>query len=97
MRPDFRPDCDIDVLIEFEPDHTPGLFGIARVERELSALEEYDFSRGVRGKYAKRFAEGSNVVVLSPDVAEVFPDSESVNQALRILIRAARKVPKEAA
>jgi len=73
LRPDFRPDSDIDVLIEFEPDHTPGLFGIARVERELSALGEYDFSRGVRGKYTKRFAEGSNVVVLSPDVAEVSP------------------------
>jgi hypothetical protein len=39
----------------------------------------------VRGKYAARFAEGANVVVLDPDVAEVFPDSESVNQALRAL------------
>ena len=38
LRPDFRPDSDIDVLIEFEPEHTPGLFGIARLERELSAL-----------------------------------------------------------
>jgi len=33
LRPDFRPDSDIDVLIEFEPEHTPGLFGIARLER----------------------------------------------------------------
>lgn len=48
-------------------------------------LEEYDFSGGVRGKYAARFAEGANVVVLDPDVAEVFTDSESVNQALRAL------------
>jgi hypothetical protein len=47
---------------------------------------EYDFSGGVRGKYAKRFAEGSNVVVLEPDVAERFPNSEAVNQALRKLI-----------
>jgi hypothetical protein len=47
--------------------------------------EEYDFSGGVRGKYAARFAEGANVVVLDPDVAEVFTDSESVNQALRAL------------
>jgi hypothetical protein len=39
----------------------------------------------VRGKYAARFAEGANVVVLDPDVAEVFTDSESVNQALRAL------------
>jgi hypothetical protein len=47
---------------------------------------EYDFSGGVRGKYAKRFAEGSNVVVLEPDVAEKFPNSEAVNRALRGLI-----------
>jgi len=49
-------------------------------------LEEYDFSNGVRGKYAGRFAQGSNVVVLDPDVAQVFTDSESVNQALRALV-----------
>ena len=48
-------------------------------------LEEYDFSKGVRGKYVGRFAQGANVVVLDPDVAEVFADSESVNQALRAL------------
>jgi hypothetical protein len=47
---------------------------------------EYDFSGGIRGKYSKRFAEGSNVVVLEPDVAERFPNSEAVNQALRKLI-----------
>jgi len=45
--------------------------------------KEYDFSKGVRGKYAKRFAAGSNVVVLDPDLAKVFPDSASVNDALR--------------
>lgn len=45
--------------------------------------KEYDFSKGVRGKYAKRFAEGSNIVVLDPDLAKVFPDSRSVNEALR--------------
>ena len=38
LRPDFRPDSDLDLLVEFEPDHIPGLFGIARMERELSAL-----------------------------------------------------------
>ena len=48
-------------------------------------LEEYDFGGGMRGKYAARFAEGANVVVLDPDVAEVFTDSDSVNQALRAL------------
>lgn len=38
LRSDFRPDSDIDILVEFEPDHVPGLFGMARLERELSAL-----------------------------------------------------------
>jgi hypothetical protein len=54
-------------------------------ENEPEMLEEYDFSGGVRGKYANRFASGSNVVVLDPDVAQVFTDAESVNQALRAL------------
>lgn len=48
-------------------------------------LPEYDFSRGVRGKYASRFAKDSIMVVLDPDVAEVFPDPKSVNEALRSL------------
>lgn len=47
--------------------------------------EEYDFSGAVRGKYAERFAEGSNVIVLEPDVAEVFSDADAVNKALRLL------------
>jgi hypothetical protein len=55
-------------------------------ERELEMLEEYDFNNGVRGKYATRFARGSQVVVLDPDVAQVFSDSESVNRALRALV-----------
>lgn len=45
--------------------------------------EEYDFSDGVRGKYAARFAEGSNVVVLDPDVAGEFKTWKAVNDALR--------------
>jgi hypothetical protein len=55
---------------------------------------EYDFSGGVRGKYAKRYAEGSNVVVVDPDLTDVFPNGESVNRALRALaeiIRAQRR------
>lgn len=47
--------------------------------------EEYDFSQGVRGKYAAEYAEGTNVVVIEPDIAKVFPDHDSVNQALRSL------------
>ena len=46
-------------------------------------LKEYDFTGGVRGKYARRYAQGTNVVVVDPDVAEYFPDHDSVNQALR--------------
>jgi hypothetical protein len=57
-------------------------------------LKDYDFSKGIRGKYAQCYAKGSNVVVISPDVAEVFPDSESVNEALRMLIKIAQKAKK---
>lgn len=62
-----------------------------RRERERDMLPEYDFSKGVRGKYAKRYAEGTNIVVLSPDMAKVFRTSESVNEALRTLVRVGRK------
>lgn len=63
----------------------------ARRERQQDMLPEYDFRKGVRGKYAKQYAQGSNVVVLSPDMAKVFPTSESVNEALRTLVRVGRK------
>ena len=53
--------------------------------------EEYDFSGAVRGKYAERFAKGSNVVVLAPDVAEVFTDGQAVNDALRVLADSIRQ------
>lgn len=58
-------------------------------ERDPDMLDDYDFSQGVRGKYVQRFAQGSNVVVLAPDVVEIFPDSESVNTALRLLVEVA--------
>jgi hypothetical protein len=58
---------------------------------DVEMLDEYDFGQGVRGKYAQRYAEGSNVVVLSPDVADAFPDSALVNRALRALIAIARQ------
>ena len=54
-------------------------------------LEEYDFSKGVRGKYAKRYAEGTNVVLIDPDVAEFFPDQDTVNEALRSIIMIIKK------
>ena len=51
---------------------------------------EYDFSRGVRGKHYEAYRAGTNVVLLEPDIAAVFPDSASVNQALRLLVRLAK-------
>ena len=60
-------------------------------ERDPDMLDDYDFGQGVRAKYVSRFAQGSNVVVSSPDIAKVFPDSESVNQALRLLVEIASK------
>jgi hypothetical protein len=52
---------------------------------------EYDFRGGVRGKYASRFAEGTNLVLLAPDVAAEFPTATAVNKALREVIRARAK------
>lgn len=55
-----------------------------REDRDLDMRPSYDFSGGVRGKYVERFAGSSTVVVvLEPDVAEVFPDAASVNKTLR--------------
>jgi len=53
--------------------------------------EEYDFSKGVKGKYSERFKEGVNLIVLDPEVAKEFPDSKSVNEALRSLIQKSSK------
>ena len=54
--------------------------------KEVEMLDEYDFSQAVIGKYAKQYAEGTNIVILDPDVAKVFPDSAAVNEALRQII-----------
>ena len=54
-------------------------------------LEEYDFSKGIRGKYAKRYSDGTNVAIIDPDVSEFFPDNLSVNEALRSLITIIKK------
>ena len=53
--------------------------------------DEYGFTGAVRGKYAARVAGGTNIVRLDPDVAAVFPDSASVNEALRLLAKLARQ------
>lgn len=57
---------------------------------------EYDFSGGVRGKYARRYAEGTNVVFLDADLVKLFPDSESVNRALRSVVAARRRRHRKA-
>ena len=59
-------------------------------------LEHYDFSKGVRGKYAKRFGKGTNLVLLEPDVAKAFPDAASVNETLRALVGIIRRQKKVA-
>jgi hypothetical protein len=59
-----------------------------KIEDELRS--EYDLSQllkgGVRGKYADRYKEGTNLVLLAPDVAEAFPNEEAVNEALRLVM-----------
>jgi hypothetical protein len=59
-------------------------------QQQDDVRREYDFRGGKRGKYAASATRGSNVVVLDPDVASVFRDSGSVNEALRVLLKAAR-------
>jgi hypothetical protein len=51
---------------------------------------EYDFSGGVRGKYYEAYQQSTNVIVLDPDVAEIFRDSAAVNEALRLLAKIAK-------
>ena len=58
---------------------------------ERPMREEYDFSGGVRGKHARTMTEGSNLVIIDPDLTEIFPDSASVNEALRLLAKLARE------
>lgn len=65
-----------------------------RVVRENIGDEmrsDYDFSGGVRGKYAKRYAEGTNLILLEPDLAAKFPDSQSVSRALRAYLKSKSK------
>lgn len=62
-------------------------------EFEDELRPEYDFAQlegGVRGKYAKRYREGTNLVLLEPEVKKAFPTDEAVNEALRLLIRLAK-------
>jgi len=63
-------------------------------ELEDELRSEYDFSKiegGVRGKYVERYQAGTNLVLLDPDVAQAFPTSNSVNDALRLLMQIAQR------
>ncbi len=62
-------------------------------ELEDESLPEYDFSNmpGIKGKYIERYKTGTNIVLLDPDVAQAFPTSESVNEALRLLMQIAQR------
>ena len=61
----------------------------------MAMRSEYDFAKGTRGKYAARYAKGSNVVILDPELAKLFPDSKAVNQALRALADVADRQTKK--
>ena len=59
-------------------------------DEEDDLRPEYDFSQmkgGVRGKYVERYRQGTNLVLLDPDVAAAFPDAKAVNDALRLLLQ----------
>ena len=58
-------------------------------------IPEYDFKEGIRGKYAKKIAEGTNIILLAPDVLKDFPDSDSVNKTLRALSRIVKRNRKK--
>ena len=63
-------------------------------ESEEELRPEYDFSKmnsGVRGKYVERYRTGTNIVLLDPDVAQAFPTSDAVNEALRLLMQIAQR------
>ena len=57
------------------------------MDEEYEMLPEYDFSDGIRGKYARSYERGVNIVKLDKDVTKIFPDSRSVNEALRTMIK----------
>ncbi|AHJ12577.1 hypothetical protein [Sulfurospirillum multivorans] len=57
------------------------------MKSKTEMLPEYDFSKGVRGKYAEAYHKSVNVIKLDDDVSSVFPDAKAVNEALRTMIK----------
>jgi hypothetical protein len=68
---------------------------MSQKKNDQKMLDEYDFSQGIRGKYAEKYTAGSNVIVIDPDVAEYFSDSKAINDALRSFIPVIRKNAKK--
>jgi len=67
--------------------HAKGEIMSEERDSDEEMLDEYDFSEAEVGKFAQQYAEGTNIVVLEPDVAKVFPNSAAVNEALRQIIQ----------
>lgn len=65
-----------------------------KTQKDPGILEENDFSKGITGKYSEKYKEGTNVVVIEPDVAKYFPDHDSVNEALRSISKIIKRQKK---
>ena len=65
-------------------------------KKHTQMLPEYDFGNGIRGKYAKQFVAGTNLVALAPDVAKIFYDSDAVNEMLRAVVKILKRSRKYA-
>ncbi len=65
------------------------------MKNDPDMLEEYDFSEGIRGKYAERYKKGTNIVILEPELLEFFPDSDAVNEALKSLAKIMKKYSEQ--
>ena len=61
---------------------------------EDEMMPEYDFSEGVRGKHHRAYREGTNVVLLEPDIARAFPNSDAVNRALRKILETSAEIQR---
>ena len=80
-----------------EGHHEKKDYNMKNKPNQKEMLPEYNFSSGIRGKYAKQFASGTNLVALAPDVAKIFPDSASVNEILRVVAKILLRSKKYAA
>jgi hypothetical protein len=70
---------------------------MSQKDEQDTMREEYNFSDGVRGKHHEAYSQGTNLVLLEPDVAKIFKDSATVNSALRMLAKIAQEsIPTQA-